>query len=562
MNADFKKLMGLFVEKRHWVIIPMLLFTSLAVVYSVFKQEYWESRQALYIRDESGMQSSDQGRFSSVDSMQTVQETILELSHHPVVVRQAMRDVGPYKKPWLKRSLKNWPSDKAVADFMKSVSISAPKGAEFGRTELIYLSVKAETVDRATKLAEAMTHRLVGQMKVLRRQKYESMIDELAKKTSLARVELERAVTQLERLEKQLGSNLVELRVLNNNSMGSSTTRSSHTSITGQLQVAKSEYNRKKLELNRLLELRDDPASIMATPSDSIRNDPALSGLQKAMTEAKALHARLSGEMSADHPRVRAAALAKIKIQDQIAKQVHLTIDSLSADVAMTRKKIDLLTRQVRASDGNITSIANLRAKYQKLTKEVEHRQSYYAQVETELAKARSNRAAATAASTIQVVDDPIRGVQPIGPGGKVICLAGMVGGALTGIGLIWLFAPMEVTGASDFEPSPASATNRGRRASDRFGRRASDWLQNVWPHGAPNGDGATSVPGGQFHESNGTRHAAAGMASPSAANASSSPFASTPGPGPLPSATAHDSKSQEAIAAAKALLKSRRPGD
>ena len=271
MQVDIQYAFKTLVRRRLWVLVPTIAFTGLAIVYALFKQDYWVAQQALFVRNESVGQMTPLGRFESVDSMQTAQETIYEVSRHHHVLRKALLDVGPKKRIWSKKKRAAWPSPRVVDAFRKDVSVKAPKGAQFGRTELIYLSVKAENPQRAKALTDAVTNRLIQGVKELRKEKYQGIVDELTRSTAIARTELDKAVIQLEALDRQMGSDVVELRVMNNASMGDGTLRRSLGEIRTELRQAQGEYGRKKMERDQLFALRNDPHKLITLPSQLTR---------------------------------------------------------------------------------------------------------------------------------------------------------------------------------------------------------------------------------------------------------------------------------------------------
>ena len=50
----------------------------------------------------------------------------------------------------------SWPSEKVIEDVRRTISISAPNGAEFGKTEVILLSTKASARERARQFIELL----------------------------------------------------------------------------------------------------------------------------------------------------------------------------------------------------------------------------------------------------------------------------------------------------------------------------------------------------------------------------------------------------------------------
>jgi uncharacterized protein involved in exopolysaccharide biosynthesis len=500
MQFDIQYIFQTLVRRRRWIIVPTIVCTGLAVVYTLFKQDYWVAEQALLVRDESVGQLTPLGRFESVDSMQTAQETIYEVSRHHQVLRKALLDVGPRKRFWSKKKLAAWPTPRVVDEFRKNVSVHAPNGAQFGRTELIYLSVKAEDPQRAKSLTEAVTKRLIEGMQELRRDKYQGIVDELIRSTAIARTELDKAVIQLEALDRRMGSDVVELRVMNNESMGDGTLRRSLSEIRTELRQAQGDHDRKKMERVQLYALRDDPNKLIALPSQLLSAQPTLQRLKTSLADAQVNTAQLLGEMSPDHPRVRAAVLAEEKVRGRLHSELKTAIKNIDGQLAMSQSKVSALNEQLKRYEGKFANLSDIRGSYSRLTKEIEQREKFIEQVETDLAVARSNMAAAAAASTIQKIEQPMCGTDPIGPSGKVICLAGVLGGFLTGLGLVWLLEPVKPTTNRRWSDGgrghrqatviarAAAGNTGGRRGDDRFGRRASDWMQSVWPSGRRNG--------------------------------------------------------------------------
>jgi succinoglycan biosynthesis transport protein ExoP len=508
MQIDIETIFKTLAKRRMWIIVPAVAFAGLAVIYGIFKQDHWLARQALFIRDESIGQLTPLGRFDSVDAMQTAQETIYEVSQHRNVLRQAMIDVGPESRFWSKRKRAEWPAPKVVDDFRKDVSVEAPNGAQFGRTELIYLTVKSTSPQRAVALTDAMTLRLVQRMKDLRRQKYKAIVAELTRSSAIARTELDKAVIQLEALDRRMGSDVVELRVMNKESLGEGTLRRSLGEIRTELRQAHSAHARKKMQRDLLHALRNDAHKLTTISSELLDAQPALSGLKKGLVDAQMLTARLSGEMSADHPRVRAAMLAETKLRQRLYNELRTAIKHIDVELNLSQARLISLEKQHKGYERKFAQLSDVRATYSRLTKEVEQRQRFIDTVETDLAIARAHMAAATAASTIQRIDQPMSDIEPIGPSGISIGLAGLFGGLFTGLGLVWLLEPVQPTRHRRLSDSinlqPANkvvATGAtqfgGRRNDNRFGRRVNDWTQAVWPDQPPSGDGAeTASPG------------------------------------------------------------------
>ena len=162
---------------RRW-IVPTVVVALLAAGYAVFHSAAWDASQALMVRDEAINSAARPGKFQQPDDMKTVQETILELARSRTVLSAALADVGPDAKH---AADQNWPTDASIAVLQGHVKLTPPKGAEFGKTEVFYLNVEAETRPRAIALAGAICKRLQARSQDLRDQKAQSLIAELSK---------------------------------------------------------------------------------------------------------------------------------------------------------------------------------------------------------------------------------------------------------------------------------------------------------------------------------------------------------------------------------------------
>src|SRR5262249_35801506 len=145
------------------------------------------------------------------DELKSIQETIVELSKGRAVLRATLVEVGP---PARCAQPSAWPTDSDVENLQGAVKIVPPKGVEFGASEVFYLEARDHGRERAVKLNSALTHQLQLHLQGIRNAKAQSKVDELDKAAQLAHSDLKAAAAKLTSLEKQVGSDLPELRAL------------------------------------------------------------------------------------------------------------------------------------------------------------------------------------------------------------------------------------------------------------------------------------------------------------------------------------------------------------
>jgi uncharacterized protein involved in exopolysaccharide biosynthesis len=154
--------------------------------------------------------------------------------------------------------------------------------------------------------------------------------------------------------------------------------------------------------------------------------------------------------MSEQHPKVQAARAAEELIRQRLHGERAAAINGLKAELQLSTTRAEQLERQLTEVIGRMNRLAGLRAQYGNLIAEVRQRSEMLNKARHELSEAQATQASAHSASLITLLDSPVVGTRPVGPSKELIALAGLLGGLLTGWGMVFLTVPT---------PSPALAT-------------------------------------------------------------------------------------------------------
>src|SRR5205085_11345646 len=152
-----------------------------------------------------------------------------------------------------------WPTAKDVESLQDSLKLTPPKGAEFGKTEVFYLKLQNTNRERAIALTSAVCHQLQKQFEQLREQKAKSITAELVKTVSLAQADLNASTDTLTTMETQVGSDLAELRALNELPSGEGGLRKISIELANELRTQKVAVKSNEELLALLGEAQDDP---------------------------------------------------------------------------------------------------------------------------------------------------------------------------------------------------------------------------------------------------------------------------------------------------------------
>jgi uncharacterized protein involved in exopolysaccharide biosynthesis len=438
--------------------VPAVLIAAAVGVYAAVYAANWEAAQALIVRNEASNADKAPGKFSYPEEMKTVQETILEVVKSRSVLEAALREVGPPSKC---ENPAVWPTDRDIAEIRKYVKLVPPKGAEFGKTEVFYLTVRAEDRGRSVALNEAVFKQLQAQFQRLRDAKAQSMIDELSKTVHLAKADLDEATARLALTENRVGSDLAELRSMQEMASSDSALRRSGEEIRSQLRENATAEKANQELLSSLTKAKSDAGRFVATPNRLLDSHPSLRRLKDGLVDAQLHTATLLGTMAADHPRVRASKEAEEEIGRHLHNELALARRGVQFEIGMLADRRVLLESQLAKTIARLDGLAQVRAAYANEVTETKNRAVLLERAEQNLAEAHAARASAKAASLISRIDTPDAGIHPIGPGRLVIALSGILGGLLAGFGVVFLSVPVASPATSQLATSrPAIESN------------------------------------------------------------------------------------------------------
>jgi len=452
---------------RHWAI-PAGVLGAIALVYAVLGSESWEASQALIVRNEATNNDLGPGKFSQTDERKTVQETILELVKSRGVLEAALRQVG---RPADVASSTAWPSLKTIERFGDKVELIPPKGSEFGKSEVFYLKVRDANRGRAAALARALCDQLGKRLQEVRNEQTGSMIAELNHAVKLARADRAAAVTALTAIESEVGSDLGELRALEQSFGDDGALRRMVVEIRNELRQLHTTRQANETLLALLREAQGDPSRLVATPNPLLESQPALRRLKDGLIDAQLSVANLQGRMMAEHPLVQAARQSAQEVRDRLHGELAVAIRGLEVDLRMNGDRQTMLQEQLDTADARLGRLAALRAEYSTRLADMRHREQLVEQSERNLSEARAAHASAKATSLVARIDGPQTGSDPAGPGRAAIVLLGVVGGLIAGFGWLFLSVPWGQPGSAegnghDWVPQLTPSTHSVERLS------------------------------------------------------------------------------------------------
>ncbi len=421
------------------LLAPVVLFSALAAGYILTSTPKWRATQSIQIRDELALQTVMPGRFDSLDMMKMVQETIHDTVRRHAVVTKVLSALEP---PADHKSPEQWPTIYDVEGLQAAISLSPPNGAEFGRTEVLLLSVNSSSIERAKKTVAILAAELKTEINRLRDQRGQSMENELKVTVTAAKTELELVSKEMSEFEKGCGDILIDLRnAVSESGSGPSGLQEQKSTLQKELRVAKQSQLELENQIQAIQIAKSDPNNVLSFSRELLAAQPTLQRLKEQLITIQSQTAMTLGQFEEFHPRAKAAIRAESIIRQKIQEEVDTALNGLAAQVEVLNAQIKRLQDSQTGFDRQISKLAEVCAPYAEIVKQVEQKRAILNQSLQELSRAQATRAAAKTTNLISLIDGPYSGSRPEGLSKKIILGASGIAGLLSGVGLVFFAA-------------------------------------------------------------------------------------------------------------------------
>ena len=435
------QILGLLVRFRPWWMVPTLICTLLAIIYVLFAPKSYSSRQTLVVRDNLVGTFYKPGRFESIDSMKSAQETILEISRRPQVIRSALKKLGPPAGV----TESNWPSDETIEDLQGKIRISAPNGAEFGKTEAIVLTVESSSRQRSKEFIAVLLDEIEASLRDFRSKQFASMQKELAEAAVVAKESYEQSATELRKIEAWAGPDLSTLISMNDSQAGTNSLQSELATLTVEQRTAWTDVETVKKQIHILRDVNRNPEALLQVPTELLQLQPTLDSLASGLNTALLKYSTSIGKYQSQHHQVREDLRALEDVKQRINEKLAGTLVSLQDQLDLRQAEYDQKTMLINQKRQRLSELSEKRVTYLTLLGEVEKKTEVNGNAQANLSEIQSLGTAANEVDLITRIDEPQVDLDPIGPSNKMIVLGGIITGLFIGFGLVMFVAPVDL---------------------------------------------------------------------------------------------------------------------
>lgn len=460
MSLPVPQLAALLVRRYGWMVVAGgLLGGGGGAGVALLTPKEWEAGQQLAVRDELVGSALRPGRFDSAEQLRSAQETVRSVARSREVIAAVLSQFEPPED--YTRAV--WPDDEYVDGYRADVSVSAANGAEFGQTEVVVLSVRDRSPERAVAVTEALVRELIAQLSKVRDAKLEGMESELQRSLEVARISAAEASAALVEVETRIGVDLSELRSMNDPSGTEGPLRRQIGQTRQDLVVAQQRRSELKTQSEYLQALLADPERIASTPESLLAIHPELRRMKEGIIDSSLADSRLRAKYEATHPQVLAAAAAHRALTAELRSQLESAARGTLLELQLVEGRLNELQNVENDLADRIRRLAAERVAYAEAADRVQQRNTYVAQVDNELTEIRAARRASVEGAVIAPIGAARAGIYPVGPSRTLVTAAGGGGGIALACGLIALL----------IDPTSLRSSGRDerRRAGELAGR-------------------------------------------------------------------------------------------
>ena len=445
----------LCLRKYMWVwLAPMILGLVLSGVYNkLLATKTYTARQSLILRDDLLGDSYKPSRFDSEESLKSAQETILEIARKPQVVKAVLDQLGPASSFFFSG---DYPSVETIEDVQGNITLSAPNGAEFGKTEAVVLSVKTVDADRSRKFVNLLLDEIDSKLSEVRLLRLNSMQSELSQAGENAMLSLNDSSQRLQELEKSFGAEITTIRALNDPQAGGGFDLKLNQIRLEQRQAA-AQLSSAKQQRELLRQAQENEGAEFVTSNELLQLQPALQGIMTNLSAAMAQLAIDEGRYTGLHPQLRRSQRAVKQQKQQLFDSIGTTAKGLDSQIETLSALKERLGNSIVQLESKLEALTEQRVPYATLEEEVKKKTEVYNDVQGQLAQVQSYASSTNDVAMLTRVDDPQVSSRPDQIGAFKAGLVGAAIGLMLGLGLVALLAPPFIDPRASYSPSVPS---------------------------------------------------------------------------------------------------------
>ena len=423
------------------ILALALAFGIAATVFSWIQPMIYQSSVQIWAQDQSpGLRGTSQYATDSAARVKMVLSNVYEVVYSRQVLESTMERCGVLnpassEDPVAAQSAR----DELVSKLGKAIRLEAPKGSDFGTTQIFFIRLKDPDPDRAQALLTALLDSFRQRYEQLSAEQAQHLYRDTTTQVEKSREQLAVAVTAFDEFVRQLEGGMGELNSMGGAPGGDSELRRALATINDRLLPAETDLKLQQALLMQFERLEMDRTPLVDVPASLIRDYPALEQSIRELTGARVQLSSVAARVTIENPEYQ-TALERLRLLESVfLDEVKRAASAVRKEIAAKTEAVDFMRTEKEQYLARVAELTNRFVEFDGLRQEMTQRRAIVVDAEKRRSDAAHALATAAQETLFATIDGPRTSTKPVSPNRRLNVLIGTLLGLVTGVGLAFL---------------------------------------------------------------------------------------------------------------------------
>jgi uncharacterized protein involved in exopolysaccharide biosynthesis len=418
-----------------------LLFCAGAAVVSWLQPEVFEASVQIWAQDQSpGLRGSSSYPNDSAARVKMALTNVREVIFSRRVLESALEQCGMLN-PALgdTNSTAQAERDGLVRWLSKSIRLEAPKGTDFGSSQIFFIRLRDRDAARAPQLLSAVLDSFRKRYEQLSAEQAQHLLHETSLQVTKSREKLEIAAREFDDCVISLEGGLAELNSMGGSAGGESELRRSLVQLNERLVPAEADLKVQQAFLEQLQKAQDDSNEFVNVPGTLIREYPSLEQAVRDLGTARSQLDAVAARLTPENPQYQSNEEHLHLVEQSYGQEVIRAMSAIQREIEAKFEAVTFMRSQKNIYLVRIAELTNRYVEFDGLRQELAQCRTIVADAEKRRSDAAHALLTAAQETLFATLDGPRTSTNPVSPQRKLNVAVGTLLGLITGIGMAFL---------------------------------------------------------------------------------------------------------------------------